>query len=48
MDAGVISIRELDSEDDLGLLTDLLHRAYRPLLDMGLNYTATTQDVATT
>ena len=48
MNAEIISIRQLAIEDGLASLTDLLHRAYRPLLEMGLNYTATTQDVETT
>ena len=43
-----LKIRELDAQVDLQSLTALLHRAYRPLLEMGLNYTATNQDVETT
>src|SRR5688500_11193379 len=43
-----LSIRELEQRDDLAALTALLHRAYRPLLEMGLNYTATNQNVETT
>src|SRR5688572_25113999 len=45
---GDLRIRELEDRDDLVELTALLHRAYRPLLEMGLNYTATNQDVETT
>lgn len=37
------SIRPLRQEDSLADLTDLLHRAYRRLLDMGLQYLATRQ-----
>ena len=43
-----IHIRPLQAEDDLADLTDLLHRAYRPLAERGLRYLATHQDVATT
>ena len=43
-----ILIRVLDPGEGLESLTSLLHRAYRPLLEMGLNYKATRQDVATT
>jgi GNAT superfamily N-acetyltransferase len=42
------SIRDLAPEDSLEELTDLLHRAYRPLLDMGLRYWATHQTVEET
>ena len=41
-------IRLLRPSDDLVLLTDLLHRAYRPLAERGLRYLATHQDVDTT
>lgn len=34
--------------DDLEQLTELVHKAYRQLADMGLNYTAVDQDVAIT
>lgn len=34
--------------DDLGELTELLHRAYAPLLDAGMNYIAATQSVEIT
>ena len=43
--------RRFDPRNDLGLLdeiTDLLHRAYRPLLDEGLRYVATHQGPDTT
>ena len=43
-----LAIRLLTSEDDLVMLTDLLHRAYRELLEMGLRFTATGQPVETT
>ena len=48
MNKATIAIRELRGSDDLRSLTELLHRAYRPLLEMGLNYTATNQDCETT
>ncbi len=38
--------RRFDPQNDLGMLneiTELLHRAYRPLLDKGLRYVATHQ-----
>ena len=37
-------IRPLAESDSLAELTDLLHRAYKRLLDMGLRYMATSQD----
>ncbi len=40
----LIRIRRLDTNDSLAELTDLLHRGYRQLLEMGLRYTATYQD----
>jgi GNAT superfamily N-acetyltransferase len=43
-----VRIRKLLPTDDLDSLTELLHRAYLPLLQMGLNYTATQQDTETT
>jgi GNAT superfamily N-acetyltransferase len=43
-----VVIRRLAAEDSLEDLTGLLHRAYRPLLDAGLRYLATHQDVETT
>lgn len=42
-----LSVR-LFEDDDAARLTELLHRAYAELGDMGLNYTAVDQDVATT
>lgn len=39
------TIRALTAADDLVALTDLLHRAYRPLAEGGLRYLATHQDV---
>jgi SAM-dependent methyltransferase/GNAT superfamily N-acetyltransferase len=41
-------IRDLAPGDSLADLTSLLHRAYAPLAAVGLNYTATDQDEATT
>jgi ribosomal protein S18 acetylase RimI-like enzyme len=41
-------IRELSSGDSLEELTELLHRSYKALADMGLRFVATYQDVATT
>ena len=43
-----IIIRELESSDSLEELTELLHRSYKQLADMGLRYVATYQDVKTT
>lgn len=43
-----IEIRELTGTDSIADLTDLLHRAYKRLLDMGLRYTATAQSENTT
>lgn len=40
----VIRIRRFNKSDSLTELTDLLHRGYRQLLEMGLRYTATYQD----
>jgi hypothetical protein len=37
------SIRPLRDDDSISDLTALLHRAYKPLLDMGLRYLATHQ-----
>jgi GNAT superfamily N-acetyltransferase len=47
-DARVPPFRRLREDDDLGALTDLLHRAYAPLAARGLRYVATHQDVETT
>jgi GNAT superfamily N-acetyltransferase len=41
-------IRPLLRTDSLEELTDLLHRSYKRLADMGFNYTATYQTVETT
>lgn len=43
-----VTIRLLEASDSLAELTELLHRSYRRLLDMGLRYSATHQDAATT
>lgn len=43
-----VYIRPLREDDSLEELTELLHRAYRVLADMGLQYLATRQDVETT
>ncbi len=40
-------IRELAPTDSLEELTELLHRSYKQLADMGLKYVATYQDVET-
>ena len=41
-------IRELRESDSLEELTDLLHRAYKVLADMGLQFLATHQDTSIT
>lgn len=46
-DRGIV-IRELNPSDSLEELTELLHRSYKQLADMGLKYVATYQDVETT
>jgi uncharacterized damage-inducible protein DinB/GNAT superfamily N-acetyltransferase len=43
-----IDIRLLAVRDSLQALTELLHRAYAPLATRGMNFSAATQDVATT
>lgn len=43
-----VVIRPLKESDSLEELTDMLHRGYKRLADMGLRYLATHQDVATT
>jgi uncharacterized damage-inducible protein DinB/GNAT superfamily N-acetyltransferase len=43
-----IELRRLAARDSLDALTELLHRAYAPLVERGMNFTAATQDVATT
>jgi GNAT superfamily N-acetyltransferase len=45
VDTANILIRELQDSDSIEKLTELLHRAYRRLLDMGLRYWATHQTV---
>lgn len=39
-----IELRPLDESDDLHALTDLLHRAYAPLLKRGMRFVASWQD----
>jgi GNAT superfamily N-acetyltransferase len=43
--ANNITIRQLCESDSLDDLTELLHRAYKHLADLGLKYVATYQDV---
>jgi len=43
-----MTVRALNAADDLVALTDLLHRAYAELADMGLRYVASHQSVETT
>jgi GNAT superfamily N-acetyltransferase len=43
-----VIIRPLAQTDSIEELTELLHRGYKALADMGLKYLATHQDVATT
>lgn len=43
-----MKLRRLETDDSYAELTDLLHRAYSVLGDMGLNYTAVDQPVSTT
>jgi GNAT superfamily N-acetyltransferase len=45
---GELVIRELSPEESLDDLTELLHRSYKALADMGLNYVATYQDISIT
>lgn len=42
------TLRPLDVHDDLDALTELIHRAYAALGQMGLNFTAVDQTVETT
>lgn len=44
----MMDIRLLEASDDMEALTEMLHRAYRELLEMGLHFTATRQTVETT
>lgn len=39
-----LNIRRWADSDDVSALTEMLHRAYKPLADMGLRYLATHQD----
>ena len=48
MSESEIIIRELQESDSLELLTELLHRAYKSLADLGLKYYATHQTVEQT
>jgi GNAT superfamily N-acetyltransferase len=41
-------IRPIGPEDDVGALTDLLHRAYQPLAERGMRFLASHQDEETT
>lgn len=43
-----LHIRPLAARDSLDALTALLHRAYAPLAEAGMNFTAATQDTAAT
>lgn len=47
-ESSVGPVRAWTEADDITALTALLHKAYRPLLDAGMNYHAGTQDDATT
>jgi GNAT superfamily N-acetyltransferase len=44
----MVEVRPIEPGDSLEELTDLLHRAYARLADMGLRFVATYQDVETT
>lgn len=49
IDGNVYVIRKFDeSADSINDITDLLHRAYKRLADMGLNFVATYQDAEET
>jgi GNAT superfamily N-acetyltransferase len=43
-----ITYRHVRPEDDIDLITGMLHEAYRPLAAQGLRFLATHQDAATT
>jgi GNAT superfamily N-acetyltransferase len=43
-----VTIRLLEADDSLADLTDMIHRAYSALGDMGFNYTAVDQPVSVT
>jgi GNAT superfamily N-acetyltransferase len=45
---GGLVLRRFGEHDDLGQLTELLHRSYRPLYERGMTFLAATQDVETT
>ena len=45
---GTLIIRAIHKDDSLEELTELLHRAYKPLADMGLRFFATHQTVEQT
>ena len=47
-DTSSLTVRRLSPSDDLAALTALLHRAYRPQLEMGLRPLAGRQDVSMT
>ncbi len=48
MDAPELQVRSLAARDSLDALTRLLHRAYAPLAQRGLNFVAATQSAETT
>lgn len=43
-----VHIRPVHSDDNMQAITQLLHRAYKPLADAGMKFVATYQDEATT
>jgi GNAT superfamily N-acetyltransferase len=47
MQDGIV-VRKLEAGDSISALTELLHRAYRPLADNGLRFLATHQDDSVT
>lgn len=47
-DKGTFFIRALNADDSYEEITHLLHKAYKPLAEMGLRFVATYQDVAMT
>jgi GNAT superfamily N-acetyltransferase len=48
MTTATVTIRKWRESDSIAHLTDLLHRAYKPLADMGLHFVATHQNEKTT
>jgi GNAT superfamily N-acetyltransferase len=48
MTTATVTIRKWCESDSIAHLTDLLHRAYKPLADMGLHFVATHQSENTT